>query len=194
MICHARDYAGAYPPDSPLMMGYGESFPEYIDSFPPLVDYPWMGDLARLERAMTPSYHAPDATPLPPAAFAALATEDLGLLRCTLHPAVRLVASDYPVVSLWRLNSDRAEAGELDQSTAQTALIHRPHYDVTVKALSTAGGVFLRALQLGHSLAESVDQAAVVDPLFDVTPHLHTLIADGLVSHFALHPAPESPS
>jgi len=190
----ARDYAADHPPDSPLMMNYGESFPDYIEAFPPLSDYPWMGDMARVECAMTHSYHAPDATPLLPTAFSSLAADDLGQLRLTLHPAVRLVPSRFPVVSLWKRNTVQASQIELDAALAQTALICRPHYDVTVKALNTAGGVFLRALQGGRTLADSLDQAAAVDPAFDVTSHLHTLIADGLVTHFALHPATESPS
>jgi len=54
----ARLYATMRPPASPLMMLYGETFPEFIDAFAPAAALPYLGDIARLEyargRAITP--------------------------------------------------------------------------------------------------------------------------------------------
>jgi hypothetical protein len=173
------------------MMHYGDSFPAYIDAFPPLADYPWMADLARVECAITQSYHAEDSTPLGPEAFAMIAPDDLAQLCFTLHPALHLVASRNPVATLWQMNSGQAEPAPLDTLPAETALIHRPHYTVSVKAISPAGSTFLNALQSGQTLGEATEKASAVDPAFDITAHLHLLIADGLVTMLTLTRSPQ---
>jgi hypothetical protein len=176
----ARDYAGSHTPTSPLMMHYGDSFPDFINAFPPLADYPWMGDLARVECAFTQSYHAADAAPSSPHAFTKISPEDLGQLRFRLHPALVLVPSAFPVVTLWHMNSGQADLTAIDALPAETALIHRPSYTVSVKAISPAGGLFLDALHSGLPLAEASAIATYHDAAFDLTAHLHLLIADGL--------------
>jgi len=182
----ARDYAGSHTPTSPLMMHYGDSFPSYIDAFSPLNDYPWMADLARVECAITKSYHARDATPLGPAAFVAIAPEKLEQLHFTLHPAFKLMPSTFPIVRLWQMNRGEAAIIPLDNLAAETALIHRPFYSVLVKAVSPAGGAFLNALDRGQPLGEATDLAAAIDPHFDLTAHLHLMIADGLITALTL--------
>ncbi len=178
----ARDYAGSNVPTSPLMMQYGDSFPDFIATFPPLVDYPWMADLARVECAITQSYHAADATPLGPEAFAAIAPDDVDQLRFTLHPALKNVASPFPVVTLWQINSGQKAVAPIDDVQAETALIHRPRFTVSVKAVSPSGGAFLNALHAGHTLGEAASIAEASDPSFDVTAHLHLMIAERLIT------------
>ncbi len=182
----ARDYAASHKPTSPLMMLYGESFPAYIGAFAPLADYPYMADLARLECAITKSYHSADATPLGAQAFACIAPETLGQLRFTLHPALNLIPSPFPIVTLWQMNSGLAEIKPLETLCAETALIHRSHLTVSVKAISPAGGLFLSALQNGLTLSDAADIALTTDQAFDLSSHLHLLIADGLVTALSL--------
>jgi hypothetical protein len=180
----ARDYAGSNPPTSPLMMQYGESFPAYIEGFAPLAEYSWISDLARLECAITKSYHAADTEPLGPVAFTTILPEALSRLRVALHPAAHLIQSRFPIVRLWQMNSGQAEITPLDDHPAETALIHRPQLTVSVKAISPAGGSFLYALSERHTLAEAADIGAAEDSAFDLIAHLHLLIAEGLVTAF----------
>lgn len=188
----ARDYAASHPPSSPLMMLYGDAFPDFIARFPPLADYPWMSDLARVECAITESYHAADADPASADAFAHIAPEDLPSLRLVLHPALRLIPSRFAIATLWQMNRGLAEIVSLDDHPAETALIHRPHLTVSVKPLSTAGGEFLSALQAGECLADAADHAVAGDPTFDLAAHFHLLIADGLVLSLNPHDSPRS--
>jgi hypothetical protein len=187
----ARDYASTNTPASPLMMHYGDSFPDFIATFPPLANFPWMADLARVECAITQSYHATDNTPLGPEAFATIAPDEIAQLRLTLHPALKLVASRFPIATLWQMNSGQVEPATLDDAPAETALIHRPHFTVSVKALSPSGGIFLSALQSGQTLGEAADTASAIDTAFDLTTHLHLLIADGLITLLTLDRSPQ---
>jgi len=187
----ARDYAAADAPTSPLMTQYGDSFPDFIESFPPLADFPWMADLARVECAITRSYHAADSTPLGPEAFATIAPDDVAQLRFTLHPALNLVESRFPIATLWQMNSGQAEPAPLDDAPAETALIHRPHFTVSVQAISAAGGTFLNALQAGQSLGQATEKDMDRDATFDLTAHLRLIITEGLITAFTLNRSPQ---
>ena len=184
----ARDYAGTHPPTSPVMMAYGDGFPSFIDAFPPLVDLPWIGDLARVDAAVTESFHAADAEPLGRDALHGVAPERLADLRLTLHPALRVVPSSFPIVTLWRMAGGQTAIAPLDEAPAETALIHRPRFSVSVSTLSPAGGIFLTRLGAGRPLGDAVDAALARDPGFDLATHLHRLIAEGLTMALLLSP------
>src|SRR4029077_17776024 len=65
----ARLFAATQPPRSPLMMFYGDAFPDFLADFEPAREVPYLADVARLEAARTRAYHATDAKPLTPAAL-----------------------------------------------------------------------------------------------------------------------------
>src|SRR5262252_3900024 len=77
----AHAYASVELPRSPLMMYYGETFPVFIEEFAPAAPIPYLADIARIEMARGLAYHAADATPLDPRAFAAVPTDQLASLR-----------------------------------------------------------------------------------------------------------------
>lgn len=102
----ARVYVVTCPPASPIMLFYGESFPDFVENFAPTANVPYLSDVARLEMARGRAYHAADAASVEPRAFAALRTERLADLRFEFHPSVSIIKSPYPVVSIWRVNDD----------------------------------------------------------------------------------------
>ncbi len=57
----ARVFVIAHPPRSPLLMTYGDDFPDFIADFEPAAELPYLADVARLEAARTRAYHAADA-------------------------------------------------------------------------------------------------------------------------------------
>ena len=61
----ARVYVRQQPPRSPVMLFYGETFPEFLETFEPAAGVPYLGDVARLEWARLKAYHAADAAALP---------------------------------------------------------------------------------------------------------------------------------
>ena len=122
----ARAYATARPPTSPLMMLYGETFPDFIDAFAPAAVLPYLGDVARLELARGRAYHAADAVPAGPQIFAGLPAEQLGHLRVRLHPSASIVTSAHPIVSIWQVNTDPDHAVPIAPWAAEPALVARP--------------------------------------------------------------------
>jgi hypothetical protein len=100
----------------------------------------------------------------------------------TLHPALQLVQSVFPIVTLWQMNSGKTGVCSIDDHSAETALIHRPHLSVSVHPLTTAGHTFLKTLHAGFTLGEAAELAVTTDASFDLTSHLHLLIAHGCIT------------
>lgn len=176
----ARAYVDACPPRSPLMMTFGDDFPEFLSAAPHLSELPYLADVARLEAARTRAYHAADAEPLGLEAFAALDPDDLDQVAVELHPSVETVRSAHPVVTIWAMNAGDAEPRPIEDWRPEDALVCRPAMDVVVLALPAGGADFLDALSRGETLGEAAAQAATVAPDFDLTQNLIGLIETGL--------------
>ncbi len=101
----ARAFVEQAPPRSPVLLYYGEGFPDFVAGFEAARSVPYLADMAALEWARHAAYHAADATPLPLAELAA-ATERAGEAVFVLHPSLRLVRSLYPVVTIFELHGD----------------------------------------------------------------------------------------
>ena len=56
----SRMFARDHKPATPLIMNYGDAFPEFIEGFEPASALPYLADLARIEAAWTRAYHAAD--------------------------------------------------------------------------------------------------------------------------------------
>lgn len=176
----ARVFVAAHPPHSKILSEYGEDFPDFIAAFEPAAEIRYLADVARLEAARTRAYHAADAVPLLPAAFATLGAEDIGTLRLGLHPSMQIVRSRHPIVTIWAMNAGEAELGPVDDSVAEDALIARPHLGVEVRRLPPGGAAFLDALKSGTTLGEAAQSAVSADDAFDLTANIAGLISSGL--------------
>lgn len=154
------------PPVSPVMAEYGGGFADFLEGFSPAVDLPYLSDVARLEWARTLAYNAADAAPVGIERLAAV--PDLGAVRLRLHPAVQVVASPWPIVSIWETNTHDAEVSRIEAGS-ETALVTRPAFDVRVTQLLPDSRSFLdtvrRGLPLGDSAAD-VDLASTLSILF----------------------------
>lgn len=178
----AAHYVTREPPRSPIMLHYGESFPEFLGRFEPLAGHPYLADVARIERAWLEAYHAAEAEPLDPAALAGVAEHRAGDLCFTLHPSVRVVRSAFPALTLWRVNMAEGDPPptELD-SGAEDALIVRPGAEVEARAMPPGGAVFLETLARGETLAEAATRAVSVSESFTLSEHIAALLAGGLL-------------
>ena len=100
----ARFHVRATPPTSPLLFEYGRDFPAFIASYEYAQAMPWLADVAHIERAWLDACHAADALPLAPNALAEFPPDRLGGVAFVVHPAVRIVRSDYPAAAIFAMN------------------------------------------------------------------------------------------
>ena len=150
----------AHPPQSRMLMLYGDGMPEFLERFSPVAHLAYLPDMARIDQAMRESYHAADSSPLPESEFQRLIGEDIAELRLRLAPSLRLVRSRWPVVSIWAANH---ENGPQPRAEAEDALILRPEFDSRPLVLPTGGAAFVTALLAGQTLGEAVEAAETVD-------------------------------
>jgi hypothetical protein len=178
----ARVYVVTEPPRSPILVSYGDGFPGFIASFAPAADVPYLGDVARLEVARTRAYHAADAAPLDPSCWQGLDPGTLLGARIALHPAVQILRSAHPIVTIWSMNAGEAALASIEDCGAEDALVVRPQLDVQVRRLPVGGAAFLGALATGATLGDAAVSAAAGYPEFDLAANLAGLIGAGLAT------------
>lgn len=144
------------PPSSPLMMHYGDGFPAFLAAFKPLAHIGYLPDVARLELAQRRAYHAADSTAIDPASLVGLDEDRLMAARLTLAPAVQLLRSDWPVLSVYRYTMDPNQPKP--QARAEDLVILRPDYDPELHLLPPGGAGFVAALTEGQTFGQALDK------------------------------------
>lgn len=172
----AGDFIKAHPPRSPVLLAYGDDFPDFAAAFEPAKALAYLPDVMRLEVARGRAYHAADARPLDSAALAAIDPARLGGLVLVPHPALSILSSAHPMVTIWAMNAGEMPLGPINSWRGEHALVTRPHLTVEVTPLSAAAAAFLRRLAGGANLAETV---AAEDDSFDLSEVLATLLRSG---------------
>jgi len=181
-------FARQAPPRSPVLHEYGEGFAEFLVAFPPFAEFDYLGDMARFEAALGRAYHAPDATPLAPAALASLKAEELDHAALALHPSLEIVASRRPILSIWRAHQGDEPPEILTLERCEDALILRPDLDVETHLLPSGGRVFLTAILEGRTLGEAVAHALRSAEGFDLAAMLSLLFSSRAIVGIGVAP------
>ena len=182
----ARTYIRAHPPKTPLIIYYGRGFADFLESFEHVQDLLYLPDIARLEWSRIEAYHEVDATSLVAQDLAVIDPDKLGRTIFYLHPSLRILASKYPVVSLWQANINASDPSENDiNGGGEDALIIRPLLDVEVLKLPSSACDFVGALRSGINLEEANALALERDGRFDLQLNLSGLIQCGAFVGFS---------
>jgi hypothetical protein len=180
----ALEFFRAHPPKSPVLLEYGAAMPDFLMTFSPVAQLPYLPDVARLEWLGHVALHAADATPLDPATLAAVAPVQMEGLRFDLHPSLSVVASSYPIVSIWRANIGPAPVAPIAADLpAESALVLRPHLETVVHAITSPQALFVDRLLAGDPLCIAADEAGSD---IDLTMALTLLLRAGAITGFHL--------
>lgn len=171
------------PPRSPVLAWYGDGFAEFIEAFPPAEGLPYLADVARLEWRRVESWHAADVAAMPITQLTTLLADALHLpaLRFALHPALRVVTSAHPVVSLWaahQADDPGAALGNINMGSGEAALLIRPDLDVEIVRIEPGAAAFVRHLLAGETFGTA---AAAAAEDFDLPATLGLLIRSGTI-------------
>lgn len=180
----AREYIYQYPPNSPVLVHYGEHFADFIAAFEPARSLPYLADVARLERLWLSSYHSADSQPLSAERLTAWLNqpEQLEQARLKLAPACQWLSSDFSVYSIWQAHQPHNDIRlrDLILSTSETVLITRPALQVQLHRLEADAGIFLSRLHRGELFS-----SAMTDLEFDLVTLLQLLLQQGALTGLA---------
>ncbi|WP_295993424.1 DUF692 family multinuclear iron-containing protein [Rugamonas sp.] len=183
----SQAYGRAHPSDSGDLNRYGGRYADLLAGFPHVADYPYLPDMARLEWALHRAHYAPSADAIAADALAALTPEQVETARLRLHPASRLLASDWNIVELWQAH--QADGGhDFPQQWAGPSycLVLRPYWKTQLLALSAASHAALSVLAGGGAFGPALDAAFELDDDFDVAAQLKLWLDHGLIVGIAL--------
>jgi hypothetical protein len=181
----ARVFIAGDRPRTALLLDWGEAFPDALTGDEAAVDWPFLADVARLENAWTRAHHAAEATPIGLADLARIDPETLAASRVALHPSAALVASAFPIATLWAAHQGDDEPAAPEIWEAERVLVVRPEADVLLHRLTPAGHAFVEALLDGAPIAQAADDALAADPAFDVGGHVVALVRLGAITALA---------
>ncbi|KAA1175421.1 DUF2063 domain-containing protein [Rhizobium tropici] len=168
----AHAFIRLHPPRSPLLLAYGDDFPEFVEGFEPTQEIPYLPDVMRLEVARGRAYHAADAIPADAALLATVEPEGLAKLKFAPHPSASVIRSAYPAVTIWAMNTGQIELADIADWAGEDALIIRPEMIVEVHRLPLGGATFLERLFAGADLGSAFETSLAETADFDLSANL----------------------
>lgn len=186
----AANYLEANPSRSTTLADLGEGFPRFVSRHPFAGRYPFLPDLARLERAAMTRLFAGRLPALDPEAIRSIPAEDWPRVRLILDPTVLLLKVAWPVERLWRRRELPPEAGGrlLRRARAQWLMLFRDEAWVKVADVSRREWDTLRRLKEGARLggvfagaSKSPDDAGAAE----VRRWFSSWVAGGLIKRIA---------
>ena len=189
----ARAFVADHLPCTPVLIDYGDGFPDFVATFAPAASLPYLADVGRLEWAWSRAYHASDRAPLSAAEIANIDPQRLPAAGFVLHPSLQVVSSDWPVLDIWETNSNDAEVRPVDLSAGGfDVVVLRPDLEVELHRLAPGWRAVLDRLQAGASVGAAYEAAAGDGAAIDLAAFLRWLIGVGAIVE-VVFPEPGEP-
>lgn len=187
----AGEFAAGSPPTSPVLDDYGADFADWLEAFPPARGLPYLGAVARLDRAWNRAHTAADAPVLSSGRVAALRPACLLASTVQLHPSASLFWFDWTVPSIWIANRAMAPDPEpvVWEARGEGLLIVRASNVVTWRRLGRPEWAFLATCRNGRTLGQAARDAFAADPALTLPEMFAGLLATACFS--TLHPEPD---
>ena len=163
-------YRARFPSRSGDLHWVGRNFAEFLLEHLHGSDYAWLSDLARLEWSREQASISRVELPLAADVLGRFAPSQLEHLVFTLQPSLSLLASDFPIFTIWEANQVE-NAPPVGQSVGGECGMARARFDLLeVRRLPPPLFSYLSALSAGAPLADAIsaaglDQAGLVNAL-----------------------------
>ena len=157
----AHEYRRSHPSNRGDLHWAGAAFPQWLAEHLAGSEYCWLADLARFEWACEVALAATWLPPVAPDGLAGLEPAVLAQTSLQWQPSLQLVASRFPVWSVWQANQGDETARAVDLSAgAEHCAIVCTDSGLTTYRLEAADYALLQALCAGHTLADVVEATA----------------------------------
>ncbi len=159
-------YLIEYPPNEPSVLHAGRYLPQYLQTTnkAPAISmsiskWPFLADLARLERACTEVFHGPDAEPLQESLLRNLTPQSWPSLRIQLHPAARILDVGWPIHEVMTAIRQGLQWNRVTQASA-TILVWRHNWQVCYRTVQPGERAALKAAVCGIDFASICETLA----------------------------------
>lgn len=157
----ARDYRVQHPSQHGDLHWIGQPFPAWLADRMAGTGYEWLADLARLEWACEKSVAAAQCDPVSLESLGRFDPDVLPDLALVLQPSLQLVASAFPIWSVWQANQHDDAAVPVDLAAgAEHCAVACSADRVAVYRLEAADHRLLQHLCAGSSLGDATEAAA----------------------------------
>lgn len=155
-----REYRAQYPSRRGDLHWVGVTFPAWLASRTAGTGYEWLADLARLEWACEASVAAARRDPVGLESLGRFDADVLPQLALELQPSLQLVASSFPIWSVWQSNQREDAAPRVDlDAGAEHCVVACVAERVAVYRLEAADHRLLQLLCEGMSLGAATAAA-----------------------------------
>jgi hypothetical protein len=192
-------YLMRHPSQSPNIGDLGEAFPEFIKGHPVSEQFPFLHDLASLERAIMECLYTHHLPALDVSSLQTKSQDDWATARFVLDPAIRLLNVQWPVDSLWkrREHPERLVLPHARDLAPRYLLLFRDDNWVRVSAVDVQPWTALHMLRSGMPLAavcEALSKHAgrPSEPL-PVKEWFSSWVTEGIVRHIIWDEQKETP-
>ena len=173
-----------YPPEHFSIAYAGKHFADFIESHPMREEFPFLADLARMERALIDVFHADDAAPLDADAMRAIAPTDWPALKLNRNPATVVLELQWNAAAILGA-IERGEEPSPPTSGAMSMLIWRNRNCVYYREIDVAERNELEAIAAGCTFAEICEMIANTaeeeNPAVAINQRLEAWLRDGIL-------------
>jgi hypothetical protein len=179
-----KEYLLEYPPTEPSIRYAGLYLADFLNVHPFAERWPFIAELARLERAVLDVFHAADAPALGVEALRAVPSEEWPALRLRAHPAVAIVHSEWRIANVLH-TVEQGEGWSDPEHEEASVLVWRQNVLVHYRSLEPVERDALAAVSEGARFA------TICETVVDATEEPHHLaligrllarwLADGII-------------
>lgn len=167
----------AYPSVCGNLQTFGQHFADHLAALPAIRAWPYLPDIARLEWLRQASALSGNRETTPTTG------------PTNLHPSVRLLASRYPVLTIWRYALRPTDAGLKLPDAGERIVLWRDDDQIAMAALDPASFACIESLASCRALADAYQAGRGQDPDFDFAACIESFAERGLLAMRA-SPAP----
>lgn len=155
----AMRYFYKYPAINQNLNAYGELFADflqdYINDHSELEEYPYLPDLARLEKLYEQVYFAVDDEPFDFSALTKLSTQEQTNISFRLSNSLYILKSDYPIYEIWHANQSDNQYQEIQGiNEPQHLCIYRRDFKPTIEIIEPEYWIILKNIQENKCLSK----------------------------------------
>lgn len=181
----ARAYLARHPPTEPSIFYAGRYLGNFLANHHLLERWPFLAELARLERTLIEVFHDPDAPALSASQVHEIAPADWPTLSLRTHPALRMLDCEWRVNDVLRAVENGSQWREPELGPV-LLLVWRQSAQVYYRELEAPERAALEAASKGASF-ETVCEAFASwfdgeNPAVGITQMLARWLADGILA------------